>query len=215
MRGEPNTGFSPQKREVELNSLDLGRNSAQTGDAEPLRGVVRRFLQSPAHTGRARGGVRKRPKSADSSVDLSELATILMQRRASPSRGGSGVLYQCEPLVPPAHLYAGRLGGRPPRVVLKVVPPAQYHVNCGKQDPPPKAAPLADHASHLVKVLPRRGDAHAAVVAEELTAGRHGAVGGLLCAVLVRAPVLHTWQLCARDMSRDWGCPFFSLRMVW
>lgn len=55
LRGEPNTEFSPQRREVELNSLDLGRNPAQTGDAEPLGRVVRRFLQSPAHTGRARG----------------------------------------------------------------------------------------------------------------------------------------------------------------
>ena len=55
LRGELNTEFSPQRREVELNSLDLGRNPAQTGDAEPLGRVVRRFLQSPAHTGRARG----------------------------------------------------------------------------------------------------------------------------------------------------------------
>ena len=32
---------------------------------------------------------------------------------AVSSRGGSGVLYQCEPLVLPAYLYAGRLGGSP------------------------------------------------------------------------------------------------------
>ena len=118
--------FSPQRRGAELNNLDLGRNPAQIGDGEPLVCVMHQFLQSPARMGRGAG---RRKSAGDIAIAPSRRIRARVCRGigggpritadvATSSRGGHGVPYKREPLVLPAHLYAGRSAG-----VLPPIPP--------------------------------------------------------------------------------------------